>query len=169
MAAASIYLMYAQFDDLLYFFASRQPVQLGEAEEFKGSDLPDGTYVSIGGLRNPVKGIALSASFYKSNLFPMMGTPLVYVQTVQEKDKEIKGVSYGTYTGRLYRMSRLPYYETIRKFAFQSFGIEVNPDAVLIRDGEKPGDNWYYLPIYILLLAVAAVNLTFLIKRLMRR
>jgi len=169
MVAASFYLMYAQMDDLLYFFTSATPVQLGDAEEFKGTDLPESTYVSINGLQNPIKGIGLSGTFSKTSVFPLMGTPLVYVQTRQEKDKEAKGLSYGTFTGRLYYMSRLPYFETIKKFAFQSFGIEVNPAAIMVYDGRKPGDNWYYLPIYALLLVVAALNLTLLIKRLTRR
>ena len=169
MIAASIYLMYGLHGELRYFFSPKQAVDFGNAVEFEGTDLPDHSYVKISGLRNPTKGISLNATWDKTNVFPLMGTSKVYVQTRQETDKENSGLSYGTYSGRLYRMGSLHYFDIVKKFALNNFGIDIKPDAILVRDGETPGDNWYYVPIYILLVVVALLNFVLLIKRIKNR
>ncbi len=171
MIVAAIYLMWSLKDNLLFYFVKEEPVDLGNAIGFEGTDLPNDSMVTIHGVRNPGRGIALSSSFTSNIVFPLMGTTKVLVEIEDDGKKKTleEALATTSFTGRLVRIKDISYYQTIRDFAAFNFGMEVTDDVLLIQAHKKPSDNWIYLLAYAALVTIILANSALLIWRLSHR
>ncbi len=163
------YFLWSLLPDLFYFFVHGEPTDMGNGVEFTGTDLPDDSYVTITGIRNPSRGIHLNAAFRDRNLFQLMGTRLVFIETIVETDKKREGLHEEVFSGRLRRFNSLPYAQTLADFAAFNFGIEIEDQAVVIQAGEQPKDMWYAALFAGLLLLVILANVALIVRRLKAR
>lgn len=166
--AIVIYLMVSMRRDLLYNFADIEDVDLGNVVGFAGTEQASDTFVSVTGIRNPSRGIRLDSLFADRHVFQMMGTKKVFVETSVEDDEKSEGLAEKTFYGRLKRLGELSYYNTIRDFAAYNFGIDVEKEYILVRSGDKPGEQWGILGVYGLLLLVLVFNIVILIRRILK-
>lgn len=164
----ALYVMVSLRDDLVYFFADRNPVSLGNAVEYEPVDVAEDSYVSIVGIRHPGRGVKLSAILGDKNVFPFMGTRLVYVETLVETEKKGE-LGESEFRGRLKRFASMSYFDTFRDFTVQSFGLDVDREAILVITHQKPGEMWYIPLIYGILLVILGINLVLMVRRLIRR
>jgi hypothetical protein len=167
--ALCVYAMISLRDDLVYFFADKTPVNLGNAVEFEPGEVPDDTYVLITGIRHPGRGVKLSAVLGDKNIFPFMGTRLAYVETLVSKEKKSENIAESDFTGRLKHFAGLSYFDTFRDFSVQNFGVDVDRKASLIIAHQKPGEQWIIPAIYGLLLIILGLNIILLVRRIVTR
>lgn len=164
--AVCIYLMISLRSDLFFYFVRSEPISLGDAIGFSGTDLPGDTYTSIYGIRNPSKGILLNALFGDKNVFQMMGTKLVFVETLAKNDKKSGTLSSEFYAGRMNHFADVSYFNTVRDFAAFQFGMDIPNEAILIKVYEKPGETHYVPLLFLLFFLIAAGNAWLLFRRL---
>lgn len=168
VAVICLYFIASIWNDLFYSFVNDKPTYLGKAIGFEYTDLPDDSYVSVYGIRNPSRGIRLNPFGNDRNIFQMMGTKRVFVETLVEDDEKQPGLRSRTFSGRLKRLGNLPSFTIIQEFAAYNFGIDVKEDAILIVAHEKPEDMWHIPFIFGLLLLILAVNIFLFVRRLVK-
>ncbi|RJO67305.1 MAG: hypothetical protein C4523_09680 [Myxococcales bacterium] len=164
--ALSVYFMIFLRYDLLYYFANAEPVSLGDAEGFAGTDVASDAYVAISGIRNPSKGVYFKGWFSEVNVFQLMGTKTAFVETRKRDDEKSATLDRLTFAGRLMRLGDVSYYSTLRDFAAFNFGIDIPEDAIVIRTQQKPGQAWHIPFFYAVLLALTAFNAWRIVRRL---
>ncbi len=164
-----LYFVVAMWQDLMFFFTRSEPVPLGEVIGFEGTELPDNSYVSVSGIRNPAKGIYLPGWFYDQNIFQLMGTRLIFVETAKKDDNTTDGLREEIFTGRLLRFGNVSYFQAVRDFAAFNFGIDIPKEALIVRTFQKPEDMWH-VPLYMaFLLFIIGVNLYLLVRPLLHK
>lgn len=146
--------------DLVYFFRSETPLELGEVTEVNFESVESNTYIHLNGIPNPIKVVRFSKRLNKGffRLFPLVGTTNVFVQIhvkeegIEEK-KEKKKTSElpGEFTGRAIRFEELEKtgitsssYKNIRDFFFEKFYFSIPGSAILVMDGDNPRSYWLY-------------------------
>jgi|GEM_PF-1721165 len=164
--AVCLYMMFSYRADLFFYFAKSEPAPLGNAIGFEAGDLPNNSYASIIGIRNPSKGVKLNVLFSNRNVFQLMGTTKVFVETIAENDKKTSELHEEVYSGRFMRFKDVSYFNTVRDFAAYNFGSDIPEDAILIKAHEKPGEMQHVILIYLISLAILLLNLVLIIKRI---
>lgn len=161
-----LYMMFSYRADLFFYFSKDTPVYLGNAIDFSTANLPNNSYASIRGIRNPSKGITLNVLLSNRNIFQLMGTQKVFVETLAKDDKKAEVLHEELYSGRFMNFKDVSYFNTVRDFAAFNFGSDIQEDAILIKAHEKPGEMQHVIFIYLISLVIFFLNLVFFVKRL---
>lgn len=143
MIGVCLYFISFIWSDVAYFLHSDDPTSIGDALDYKSTSLANDSYVVVSGTRNPGRGINLGGGFMNNrNIFQLVGTKLILIDS--DADNEVKGEmleSHG-FAGRLVRFKDMPYYRAVRDFALSRYGVELSPEAIVVRSGDRPADHW---------------------------
>lgn len=167
--------------ELVYFFKSGTPLELGDVAELDARKVPSNTYVHIEGIPNPTRVVKfskrLSKGFYR--LFPLVGSTNVYVQihllpeqAPVKKNSELPG----DFTGRAVRFQDLEKtgitsasYKNIRTFFLEKFEVSIPEGAVLVMDGDHPRSYWLVALMAGVVLLFIVLNTAMLVAYVVRR
>ena len=168
----SIWFVWDIRSQLVYFFQSPEPINLGFAERLDRSRLKDGAFVTISGIPDPRKAQVDTTSFgilSKVQIwFAWMGSnDLLGREEFRELDmlRKIADSNHeydsSPRSGRLYRFSSFPQtseLQEIRKYFKAHFDREFPADSWLLVVGESPRYSWQYPLLALLLLAFSCYN-----------
>jgi hypothetical protein len=167
--------------ELVYFFASGTPLELGDVTELDPQKIPSNTYVHIEGIPNPTRVVKfskrLSKGFYR--LFPLVGSTNVYVQLhllPEQAPTKRNSELPGDFTGRAVRFYDLEKtgitsasYRNIRTFFLDKFEVSIPEGAVLVMDGDHPRSYWLIALMAGVVLLFIVLNTMMLVSTIVRR
>jgi len=160
--------------EVLYFFASTQPRDLGVATDLDAGKLPSNRYVTIEAWPNPTRAVKFQRRFRDEiyRVTPVVGQKKIFIQTTRtekqdgnKRSGESSGSSIieGSYTGRLVSFKDLEStfltrsgYAGVRLFFREKLFVEITDDCFLLMDGVTPHSYWGYL---VLAIVVAVFGL----------
>jgi hypothetical protein len=159
-------------DELVYFFASRRPADLGRAEEMQPAELGHNRYVRVAGIardmciRADVLGDSVRFLF-------LMGSPMgarILIEAPALGQDGCQGAVQGEFRGRLLNLARTDRYDAVVAYYRENFPVAPAQGPVwLLQQGRRPGDAWIYPAVLGLLLALAGVNFALLLRARRRR
>lgn len=159
-------------DELAYFFSSRQPVELGRAEEMQVAALGHNRYVRITGIardmciRADVLGDSVRFLFLMGS---QMGARILIEAPALEQEG-CQGAVQGEFRGRLLNLARTDRYDAVLAYYRENFPVAPAQGPVyMLQQGRRPGDGWIYPAVLGLLLALAGVNFALLLRARRRR
>jgi len=181
------FMLYWLRTDLVYFFKSETPMELGDVTELDLAKVESNSYVHVSGIPNPTKVVKFSKRLNKGffRLFPLVGTTDVFVQIHvledddgggEKKDKKKTDELPGEFTGRAIRFADLEKtgiasssYKNIRDFFFEKFYMTVPESAMLIMDGGNPRSYWMYPLLAAFISFFMVLNTAFFIQYFVQR
>lgn len=183
-----VFMLYWLRTDLVYFFRSETPLELGEVTDIDFAKIESNTYVHINGIPNPTKVVKFTKRLNKGffRLFPLVGTTDVFVQIhIREDGEEGEGKPKekkktdelpGEFTGRAIRFVDLEKtgiasssYKNIRDFFFEKFYMTVPESSMLIMDGDNPRSYWMYPVLAAFICFFVLLNSILLVQYLVTR
>lgn len=113
----SLYLMWFMRTDILFFFQSRTPTDVGQVQQaLSRGELQPNTYVRLQGVPDRKRTGRLEVSFGHDNFFPLLrSSNKVFVQQHVSRRDPDRAVRF-THQGQLVLLSSLPYRENLEKY-----------------------------------------------------
>ena len=164
---ACLYFVWLYRADFMYSLFSADPVDLGNAPDFQGTDLPSDSAVKVKAIPNASRILSLNSMFSSTTFFGVIGSPKVFIITRTADKEAMASFSPQPYTGRLKRVGELPFYEAVKTYAKNTFGKEPAPDAIVVLHQDLPADFKYrgLWAAYPLLLMVLVFNIVLMVIR----
>lgn len=130
-----IYGMYLQFDNVVYFFANKTPIDLGEAINLNNeafAKVKTGDYVQVKGITSIQGGSLKKALFGKKHLiYYLNGSSKFIIDSLADDKKGSTGPQYKTVKGRAYAFKASKQAAKMRNFFLKSFMIEIDRKSVV--------------------------------------
>ena len=169
--------------EVLYFFSSSQPVDLGRAADLDPEDLPSNAYVTVEAWPNPTRGVKfqrkLRKTFYRVR--PTVGQKKLFLLNeilpaeLEQSSSEVSQLE-GRFTGRLISFGDLEStfltrsgYKKVRLFFREELFVEITNDCFLLFDGVTPRSYWWYLLLALIVTGVGVANAVLLVRTLSKR
>jgi hypothetical protein len=155
--------------DLHYFaFATTVPRDLGVADRISVGDLEENEYVTLRGMPLAARAIRFR-KLGQTGLFrvyPLAGQSKIFVERFSEDGtRSGRGRPHGIYSGRMMRFADAGAgYKSVRQYLEQRMGTPVPDDAWLLIDGEAPGDRYWTVAMYAMLVFFFGFNVIVLFK-----
>ncbi|GAB4309334.1 MAG: hypothetical protein Kow0090_23110 [Myxococcota bacterium] len=158
------YIMISFSGDLSYYFQPDKPIFIGDFTEDIGfeKEFPANSFVSLKGTPDPRRAVSERGG-RKYEYFLLMGT-WVFVER-RKQEERFRDNTYDVYfgSGRLVFMEKTGRYKNLRLFLETNLKLDIKEKKVyLLLQDEKPGDMWYIIVVYIVLLAIFTLNLIYL-------
>jgi hypothetical protein len=173
--------------EVLYFFSSSEPVDLGSAVELDPDALPSNAYVTVETWPNPTRAVKFQRRFRETiyRVVPAVGQKKLFIQT--ERLPEAEGEAEethssdvsqldGRYTGRLISFGDLEStfltrsgYKSVRLFFREKLFVEITDDCYLLIDGATPRSFWGYLLLALVVAGFGLANAVLLARTLSQR
>ena len=155
-------------DDLIYFFRSTTPVDLGRAEDLSLQELSHNDFIQVTGI---ARDMCIRAEVFSSRLrfLYLMGSEMgarILIQAPAVEEKGCAGAIERIFTGRLVDLRQTERFDAVLKYYREHFPSAPRSGQIyLLEDSLKPWQAWYF-PVAILCLAcLAGLNLFFLQRR----
>jgi hypothetical protein len=173
--------------EVIYFFSSSEPLDLGSAVELDPDTLPSNAYVTVEAWPNPTRAVKFQRRFRDAiyRVVPAVGQKKLFLQTerLPEGDDEAQeqpasDVSQldGRYTGRLISFGDLEStfltrsgYKSVRLFFREKLFVEITDDCFLLVDGATPRSFWGYLLLALVVAGFGIANAVLLARTLAQR
>lgn len=157
------------WSELVYFFRSPEPLDLGRAEALKMRALPNNAYVRVEGV---ARDMCIRAEVFSERYryLYLLGSELGARILIQAPDPGggCVGAVERVFEGRLQDLARTDRYEAVARYYRDKFPSAPRQGPLyLLEHGVRPRQAWYYPAILALLLALAVTN--FLLRRRARR
>ncbi len=157
------------WSELVYFFRSAEPLELGRAESLTMRALPDGAYVRVEGV---ARDMCIRAEVFSERYryLYLLGSELGSRILIQAPDPggQCLGAVERAFDGRLRDLSQTDRFEAVARYYRDKFPSAPRQGPLyLLEHGVRPRQAWYYPAILLLLLALAVTN--FLLRRRARR
>jgi len=151
--------------ELVYFFQSSQPLDLGRAEELTMRPLPDGAFVRVEGV---ARDMCIRAEVFSTKLrfLYLMGSELGARILIEGPDPggQCLGAVERVFEGRLLDLAKTDRFDAVVHYYRENFSSAPRSGPLyILEQGVRPGQAWYYPLIMGLLLALAVTN--FLLRR----
>ena len=148
--------------DLQYFGSSRAaPRDLGRADRVSVGSLENNEYVRLEAMPMASQAVrfrrlARDGTF---RIYPLAGQPKIFVERFTPEGRGTARQEHGVYSGRMIRFARAGgSYQSVRAYLEQQLGAPVDDDAWLLVDGETPGDRYWIVSLYAVLIAFFLFN-----------
>ncbi|MBI2892635.1 MAG: hypothetical protein HYY06_03725 [Deltaproteobacteria bacterium] len=165
----SLGLMVLYRGDLRYFFfADRSPRDLGAADQVSVGTLAEDEYVTLRAMPMAARAVRFrrlgSSGVFR--VYPVAGQSRILVERfIEDGTPAGRAKPHGIYTGRMVRMSRAgSAYKSVRAYLEQQAGTPVPADAWVLIDGEAPGDRYWTVAMYAMLLFFFGFNAVILVR-----
>lgn len=164
----SLGLMVAYRGDLKFFFADRSARDLGAADEVSVGALAEDEYVTLRAMPMAARAVRFRrlGSSGTFRVYPVAGQSRIFIERFTE-DATPSGRSkpHGIYTGRMVRMAHAgSAYKSVRAYLEHQAGTPVPADAWVLIDGEAPGDRYWTVAMYSMLLLFFVFNAVILVR-----
>lgn len=153
--------------ELVYFFTSSVPEDLGRAEELKLDRLEDNTFIEISGI---ARDMCIRAEVFFTNyrflyfLGSEMGSRII-VQTPVSGQAQCQGAEEGVFKGRVVDLALSSRYDAVLKYYRDHFPSAPGSGPMyVLEDATLPGQAWYYPAALGLMLALVGVNFWLLVR-----
>jgi hypothetical protein len=157
--AACALLAWDLWPDVAYAFSSRSAIDLGAPGEYHFDRARPNRLHRVAGLPAASVGAVATGGDAERTVVGLAGTNLLV-------DRPGRGAPPALYEGRLLaRGARGDYAPFVG--ALRDRGFDAGEGFMVLRDGERPGDRWRGPLLLVVVLAVAAVNLRALARRLL--
>ncbi len=153
--------------ELVYFFSSSVPNDLGRAEELNLIQLKDNSFLSITGI---ARDMCIRAEVFstKYRFLYFLGSEMgarIIIQTRVDGDGHCQGAEERTFVGRLVDLTQNHRYEAVARYYKEHFPSAPQEGPMyMLEDGVLPGQAWYYPLALGLMLALVVVNLWLLVR-----
>ena len=161
--------------EVVYFFTSSEPVNLGSAVELDPAKLPSNAYVTLEAWPNPTRAVKFQRKFRKAvyRVLPTVGQKKLFLQT--ERELDVNKLE-GRITGRLISFGDLEStfltrsgYKDVRLFFREKLYVEITDDCHLLIEGATPRSFWGYLLLALIVAGFGIANAVLLARTLSRK
>ncbi len=156
-------------DDIVFFFSSTEPIEMGRAEDLTEVGPLHNRFVSIEGI---ARDMCIRAEMFSAQVRFMyllgsdMGRRIVVQSLAPKKEKGCLGALQKVFTGRLVDLSRTSRYEKVLSYYRKHFPAAPKQGRVFVLiDGEKPYGSWWVPSIIVMVLLIWGISLTTLLRR----
>ena len=167
-----LYAIYAFSDNVFYFFADDNPIDLGDALEFKNDALAkvrDGDYVQIKGITSIQGGnIKKGVLGEKHVVYYLNGSSKFIIDSAVAGEDSFSGPHYRTVKGRAFSFKTNSKAKKMQDFFANSLFLEMKDDGFFIEDGVVPGTDYTGLFMFFFFIVLMILNVFFFIKPIKR-
>ncbi len=162
ITTTSSVLAYWLYEDLIYFFRSTTPTDLGNAEDLDRQNLEHNSHVRIEGI---ARDMCIRADrFWRSvKYLYLLGSRTgarTIVETPGNKDEPCLGALESIFEGRLTRIDQPGKYKHVVQYYRAQFAKAPVTGAIyMLEDGKRPRTYWKIPVLFLVLLAVWIVNI----------
>ena len=163
------YGLYSFFGEFAFFFHDKNPIALGSGMKINSDNLSKvkpGDYVEISGIRS-IKGGKIQKGFLAVPhmiYFFLGNSDFVVVEKMDEDEEKNVGAQHVVVRGRIYPFKHSKNMMRMRSFFKNNFALEMNEDGYVISVGEKPGDDYFSLIVFLGLIFVAIYIIAVTVK-----
>jgi hypothetical protein len=156
--AACAFVGWSLWPDVAFLLSSRTAIDLGAPGEYQLDRARPNRLHRVAGLPAASVRAVTTRGGEERTVVGLAGTNLLV-------DRPGRGVPPAVYEGRLLpRAQRADYAPFVA--ALRDRGFDAGDRFMVLRDGERPGERWWYALLAVAVLAIAAVNLRALVRRL---
>ena len=171
-SAILIYAIYAFSDNVIYFFADAEPINLGDALELDTeafAKVRDGDYVQIKGITSVQGGnIKKGVLGERHVVYYLNGSSKFIIDSAVTDEDSFAGPHYRTVKGRAFAFRSNSKAAKMRAFFSNSLFIEMKDDGFFIEDGVIPRTDYAGLCMFAFFCVLMVLNVVFFIRPLKR-
>lgn len=160
--ALSLVLGFLLADELLFFFESSVPEDLGLAEDMKPRPLEHNRFVRVQGI---ARDLCLRADVFSGSVrfLYLLGSEMggrILIQLLSSKDSGCLGAEERTFSGRIVDLSRTGRFDAVLGYYREHFPAAPPAGPVyLLEDGKFPRTAWWYPAAFLVLFAMVVFNI----------
>ncbi|MBN2496788.1 MAG: hypothetical protein JXR96_19515 [Deltaproteobacteria bacterium] len=154
-------------EELVYFFQSGSPQDLGAAEQMQLQPLRHNAYLQVTGVARDMC-IRSKSWFHRARYLYLLGSEMgarLLIESPSRADEACLGAVERTFDGRLSDLSRTRRYDLVLLYYREHFQTApLDGPFYLLEHGVRPVDLWYYPGALGLLFAMAVLHLLLLLR-----
>ena len=163
-----VYAIYAFSDNVFYFFADDNPIDLGDALELNNeafARVKDGDYVQIKGITSVQGGNVKKGVFGERHvIYYLNGSSKFIIDSAVTDGDSFAGPHYRTVKGRAFAFKTNTKAAKMQAFFANSLFLEMKDDGFFIEDGVIPRTDYAGLGMFVFFCVLAVLNIVFFIK-----
>jgi len=168
LIGAAAYLIFSLGDLISYYFASKQPVELGDTQDLDYSKLGHNYLVTLTGITTNRAASATAGIFglEKEYRYFLLAGARVFIQVSTNKDgTKIKAFRKMKFKGRLVNLKKTNDYQHVKNYFFKAYLYDLaNKDYILLIHGQEPSNFWYFPLLCLPLAIIIVINLSLMIR-----